>query len=74
MMEPPNGSSRTAHSRSGTQQDHCYGFMGSVCLFRIPIHRFLMLSGHTNLQRDPESLFFGTCRKSVDFQRVHVFN
>jgi len=39
-MEPRNGSYRAAHSRNGSQQDHCYGSMESVCLFGIPIHHF----------------------------------
>src|SRR5260221_5667809 len=59
-MEPPNGSSRAAHSRNGSQQDHCYGSMESVCLFGIPIHHFFDDSRTCSWIRKDYSLVRGT--------------
>jgi len=41
-MEPPNGSSRAAHSRNGSQQDHCYGFMKACVSLAFLSITFLM--------------------------------
>ena len=59
-MEPPNGSSRAAHSRNGSQQDHCCGSMESVCLFGIPIHHLFDDSRTCSWIRKDYSLVRGT--------------
>ena len=50
-MEPPNGSSRAPHLRSGSQQDPYFGSTESVRLFRIPVRRslFFISLGQTTL-------------------------
>jgi len=67
-MEPPNGSSRAAHSRNGSQQDHCYGsWKACVSLAFLSIN-FLMTPG---LELDRKyHILYSRIRKSVVIKKV----
>ena len=74
-MEPPNGSSRAAHLRSGTQQDHCYGSMESVCPFRIRSSAFFDASRPYGLVAGSgKTILWYVSPQVYGLQRVHVTN